>query len=553
MSMPDYNLLDEPWIPVFLDDGTIEKLGIKAIFERSKQIVDLACELPTQKIAVQRMLLAICYRVIAVRDAEEWERVWEEGLPTGNILEYLDRWRDRFFLFGGLFPFMQVHDLRTEKGTVSGLEKIIVDVPNGEPFFTTRHGRAIASISPDEAAIWLLHAHAYDPSGIRSGALGDSDIKGGKGYPIGPAWCGQTGTVWLRGDKLNETLVLNLIPHDFGYLRGPSPDSSASACTWEAEEPETAHRRDYSIDGKPEPSGIGIPRLLTWHSRRVRLHGDRSGVTGVLLAQGDKLGPQNMHLYEPLSLWRYSLPQSKKYKVETYMPRKHEPGRAFWRSLPSILPSSDTVDGLTKQPQQRFLRSATLQFHSRYTATPGRYPMRLKIEAIGMDYGSQEAVVNDIYHDEMILPSVLLKESSEHLVGLVDRQLRATEELAQAVGFLAANLARAAGEDGDGAGDGSRDRARELFFARIDNPFRQWVSALGTHSTLITEETKWRKIARRIAWKVASSLIEGVASSAIRGRKTNRGYISSAIAENYFNAALNKIMPVCDQMKGGAQ
>lgn len=115
MKNPEYNLLDEPWIPVRLVDGTITDVGLLELLRRTTDIADLACELPTQSIAIQRLILAIAYRVATPRDARDWARQWDEGAPTEQMIEYLERWRDRFYLFGGRFPFMQVADLRTEK------------------------------------------------------------------------------------------------------------------------------------------------------------------------------------------------------------------------------------------------------------------------------------------------------------------------------------------------------------------------------------------------------------------------------------------------------
>ena len=459
MKNPEFNLLDEPWIPVRLLDGTIADVGLLELLRRTTDIADLACELPTQSSAIQRLVLAVAYRVAPPGDARDWARQWDDGAPTEQMIEYLERWRDRFYLFGGRFPFMQVADLRTAKDSVSGLEKLIADVPNGEQFFTTRHGRALACIPPSEAARWLVHAQAYDPSGIRSGAVGDSQVKGGKGYPIGPSWCGHLGLVWLKGKDLDETLVLNLIPADAAGLRGVESSTEWGACSWEAAEPETSVRGDYSLlDPAGTPRELSIPRLLTWHSRRIRLVGDSSGVTGVVLAQGDKLAPQEMRLYEPQSLWKYSTPQSKKFKADVYMPRKFEAGRALWRNLPGTLPTVTTVQGVDKQPKQEFLTSATLSFHYQLdnASIQTTYPKVMRIQAVGVTYGPKEATFEDIYSDELTLSVAVMRVGREDLSAEIDRQVRLTEEVARDVGTLAANLARAAGESGDGAGDGAR-------------------------------------------------------------------------------------------------
>ena len=547
MKNPEFNLLDEPWIPVRLLDGTIADVGLLELLRRTTDIADLACELPTQSIAIQRLVLAVAYRVAPPGDARDWARQWDDGAPTEQMIEYLERWRDRFYLFGGRFPFMQVADLRTAKDSVSGLEKLIADVPNGEQFFTTRHGRALACIPPSEAARWLVHAQAYDPSGIRSGAVGDSQVKGGKGYPIGPSWCGHLGLVWLKGKDLDETLVLNLIPADAAGLRGVESSNEWGACSWEAAEPENAVRGDYSLlDPSGTPRDVSIPRLLTWHSRRIRLVGDSSGVTGVVLAQGDKLAPQEMRLYEPQSLWRYSTPQSKKFKTDVYMPRKFEAGRALWRNLPGTLPTVTTVQGVDKQPKQEFLPSATLSFHYQLdnALIEATYPKVMRIQAVGVTYGPQEATFDDIYSDELTLSVAVMRVEREDLSAEIDRQVRLTEEIARDVGTLAANLARAAGESGDGAGDGARDRAKELFFSAVDTDFRTWLSQVDEHESARDAGRRWERALRQHATDIQAELVRGASSSAIIGRDTGRGYMNVGIAENYFRSALNKRLPV---------
>ena len=546
MKNPEFNLLDEAWIPVRLLDGTIADVGLLELLRRTTDIADLACELPTQSIAIQRLVLAIAYRVAPPGDARDWARQWEDGAPTEQMIEYLERWRDRFYLFGGRFPFMQVADLRTAKDSVSGLEKLIADVPNGEQFFTTRHGRALACIPPSEAARWLVHAQAYDPSGIRSGAVGDSQVKGGKGYPIGPSWCGHLGLVWLKGKDLDETLVLNLIPADAAGLRGVESSTEWGACSWEAAEPETSVRGDYSLlDPAGTPRELSIPRLLTWHSRRIRLVGDSSGVTGVVLAQGDKLAPQEMRLYEPQSLWKYSTPQSKKFKADVYMPRKFEAGRALWRNLPGTLPTVTTVQGVDKQPKQEFLTSATLSFHYQLdnASIQTTYPKVMRIQAVGVTYGPKEATFEDIYSDELTLSVAVMRVGREDLSAEIDRQVRLTEEVARDVGTLAANLARAAGESGDGAGDGARDRAKELFFSAVDTDFRTWLSQVDGHESARDAGRRWERALRQHATDIQAELVRA-SSSAIIGRDTGRGYMNVGIAENYFRSALNKRLPV---------
>lgn len=556
MTDSDYNLLDEPWIPVRFLDGTVADVGIREVFSQASQIDDLACDLPTVGFAIKRLLLAICYRTLDVPDTEAWEDLWHSGIPEQPIAEYLDRWEGRFFLFDEKYPFMQAPGLSTPSGAISGLEKIVADIPNGEPFFTIRQQRSIDRISPAEAARWLVHAQAFDPSGIRSGAVGDPEQKKGKGYPIGPSWAGQLGGVWLKGENLDESLVLNLIPRALTETRGPASIGPSGACSWESDEIETATRRNYAMkskkneDGNPDPNGYAISRLLTWHSRRIRLFGDRQGVTGVILAQGDKLGPQNMQDYEPMSLWRYSTPQSKEFKTTIYMPRKHEAGRAFWRALPGTLPFGEKTKGVDGLEHDSFRPSATLAFHR----NPGYlvssdYPVRIRVEAVGVTYGAQESSIDDIYQDEVDLATILLQESRKEFPELVNRAVIAVEGVASRIGIFAANLARASGEAGEGAGDGARDRAKTRFFALVDPPFRQWLSGIGAESDVSAEGEQWERTLRRIALGLIDELVERVPYSAIHGRNTGMTFMSAGRAEAIFRTDLNKALSALEEMR----
>lgn len=554
MKPPEYNLLDEPWIPVRLLDGTITEVGLLELLQRSTDIADLACELPTQNIAIQRLVLAVAYRVATPLDAEEWLEQLEEGAPIEQMIEYLEKWRERFYLFGGQYPFMQVADLRTPKDTVSGLEKLIADVPNGEQFFTTRNGKALERISAAEAARWVVHTQAYDPSGIRSGAVGDREVKGGKGYPIGPAWCGHLGLVWLKGKNFNETLLLNLVPADAGDLKGVPVTTEWDWCTWEVSTPETSARGNYSrLDPKGTPRDLSIPKLLTWHSRRIKLIGDSSGVTSVVLAQGDKLAPQQMQRYEPQSLWRYSLPQSRNHKQDVYMPSKFKAGRALWRDLPGTLPVCEMITGADKQPKREFLQSAVLSFHAELKSSmlAEDYPTQMQIQAVGVTYGPQEATVDDIYADELTLSVAMMRTEREDLATEVDRQARLTEQVAVKVGMLAANLARAAGESGDGAGDGARDRAKEQFFSRIDDPFRAWLAQVDGRLSAREVGQMWASELRRYASELEAQLVASASSAAIIGRDTGWGFMNVSIAENFFRSALQKLVPNPDNKQEG--
>jgi CRISPR system Cascade subunit CasA len=320
------------------------------------------------------------------QDDEQWQELWGASeLPIARIAGYLASHSDRFDLFSSATPFFQVADLHTAKGETSELSKLIADVPNGAPFFTTRLGGEL-SLSYAEAARWVVHCQAFDCSGIKSGAVGDARVKKGKGYSIGVAWSGRLGGVLLEGRTLKETLLLNLLARDFGAV---ARDSASDLPAWEREPVGAAEEVE---GGRP---ATGPVDLYTWQSRRIRLVPSSGRVVRVLVCNGERLSPQNMQSLEPHTAWRRSAAQEKKLgRPVVYMPREHDPDRAIWRGLPALLPGAASHQ--TGQAAAA-LAPGVLEWLGHLMSEhriAQDFPVRVR--AIGMIYGSQSSVTDDI-------------------------------------------------------------------------------------------------------------------------------------------------------------
>lgn len=529
---PGFDLTTEPWIPALGLDGAVHELSPIDVFARADELVSIGGELPTQGFALTRLLLAILHRAVGgPEDRADWAELWRSpGLPVDDVVRYLGQWRHRFDLFSVEAPFLQVGDLSTAKGEFSGLEKLIADVPNGHPYFTTRAGRALRSIGFAEAARWVVHAQAFDSSGIKSGALGDSRVKGGKGYPIGIAWTGNLGSVLVQGTTLRDTLLLNLLPYDEQVLGLSWSGPEADLPVWERPPLTAAVEREAS-------SPRGPADLYSWPSRRVRLVGDAAGVTGVLVANGDPLAVQDAHTFEPMSAWRKSEAQAKKLgRPLVYMPRDHSSDRAFWRGLSAMLPSGSAQragGAMTLSPaMSEWL--AVLQVHG---LVPGDYVVRTR--AIGIAYGSNNSVVDELIDDELSLTVAVLRAEDRALGLAAVAAVDAADASVKALGSLARNLQEAAGGDGAGAAD----RARELGFAALDAPFRRWVADLGPDSDLLAVEADWHRQVRRLIRGLADELLESSGPAAWRGRVVNKHQLDSARADVFFSTALVKAIP----------
>ncbi len=532
-----FNLLDEPWIRVTRLDGAPDEVSLLSLFREAVDIAGIHGEIASQDAAVLRLLLAICHRAMdGPEDLDVWEEYWRDPGSLGrDAVDHLERHRERFDLRDPDRPFFQVAGIHAASGRASGLESLIVDVPNGNPFFTTRIAEGLDSIGWAEAARWLVHVHAFDPSGIRTGAVGDPQVKGGKGYPIGPGWTGQIGTVTVVGENLERTLLLNtVVCEDLDGLNGVDPTRDLAPWERGADGPAGSH----------DPRPTGPVYCYTWQTRRVLLHGDDDRVTGLFLGNGDKAKPQNRYLVEPMTAWRYSEPQSKKLKAPVYMPRKLPTDRAFWRGLSTLvaqLSPKITVKGAGEVT--RYLSPGVVSFYQRLMRRRIVCPSGLiPLHAVGIEYGAQEAVVTELVDDVLSLPAGLLNPENKRLLAVVHDAMEETEQVAAALRNLAANLDRARGGSPDTA-SAAREHAGAAFYQVIDERFPRWLASLNEEDP-DRAHARWRELLRSEALRQQETLASAVPDTAFAGRGEGKGRADVGRALLFFRLALTKALPL---------
>ncbi|GHU03741.1 type I-E CRISPR-associated protein Cse1/CasA [Spirochaetia bacterium] len=99
-----FNLIDEPWIPI-TDIGMV---SLRRIFQDTT-LRSLGGN-PIQKIALLKLLLAICQSAYTPEDDDEWKKCGPKGLAK-KALEYLENHRDCFWLYGEN-PFLQMPKIK---------------------------------------------------------------------------------------------------------------------------------------------------------------------------------------------------------------------------------------------------------------------------------------------------------------------------------------------------------------------------------------------------------------------------------------------------------
>lgn len=542
---PSFDLTTRPWLPVQRLDGSTDELSLRDLFVQARDLRRLVGDLPTQDFALLRLLLAILHDALdGPAELEEWEELWQAEEPFAAAIDYLDQQRDHFDILHPEQPFFQVSTLRTAKGEIASLNRIVTDVPNGDPFFAMRRP-GVDRLSYAEAARWLVHAHAFDTSGIKSAMDGDDRAKAGKVYPLGVGSAGNLGGVFAEGADLRETLLLNLIALREGIVDseggGGAPSDDRPA--WRRSQPFGPGRRDAGPDGH-RPTGLRD--LYTWQSRRIRLHTEGGAVTGVVLGYGDQLAMHAPWRLEPMSGWRRSPAQEKKQsRALVYMPRQHDPSRAAWRGLAALLPARRAATDDTGRGTPDSLPSGVVRWFAMLTTEEILPPHTLiRVRTVGAVYGTQQSVVDEIVDDSVVLPLVLLHQENQAFLATAVDAVAEANEAVRALGHLAGHLARAAGSDPSSAVRAARDRG----FGAFDGVYRRWLAGLAQHSDPAVARKQWQATVRRRVLQLGRELLNSASPAASEGRVADlpglgETWVNDARAEAWFRRRINQLLP----------
>lgn len=506
--MTTFNLCDSPWIQVRDHAGRLSEKSLRAAFHDAASTGAIAGELATQSAAILRLMEAILLRAtreeVGSDGIRAWSSWWRNGLPLDAIDAYLDRWQHRFDLRDASAPFMQVAGLAAVSGATSGLVKLIGELPANHAFFTQRAGSGRTSLDAAEAARWLVHCQAFDPSGIKTGAADDARVatsgpKKGKGYPIGIGWTGWLGLLVIEGTNLAETLLLNL------WLEQPDPEGDRPL--WERESLGPGVDKDR---GEPE----GPADLFTWPSRRVLLHWLDDRVVDVQISNGDKVGPQNQMCVEPMTAWRRSPNQEKALgQSVVYMPLEHDPSRQVWRGLATWI---ETQHGPRRETQDR-LRPRSVEWLSDLTDRGAlEEDTRVRLRSVGMSYGNNNAVIDSVVDDA--LDAHVAAVTDPTVIALAHLGMTHADSGASALAEFAGNLADATNSDKDSA----RQRAREIGYAALDGEFRTWFAALTPEINPAEAINAWSETILRVIREDGERMANAAGPGAIRGRNLSR-------------------------------
>lgn len=530
MSEKEFNLLDEPWVMVMNERGGTQEVSILNVFQHSCQYKSLAGELPTQDVAIMRLLLAVLHAVIArydesgqyaplkspVEALDRWKSIWKkESFPLEIIEKYLNHYHDRFYLFHPEHPFFQVPALsKATSYTAAKLNGEISESSNKIRLFPQRSGDKKLALNYAEAARWLLYVNAFDDTASKPTQ---------KGLPSpGAGWLGKLGLVSATGKNLFETLMLNLV-----LLKDGSDEMwGAEKPVWELEKTRVVERAEVVMPDNPS-------QLYTLQSRRLSLQREGEKVVGYDLVGGDFFPKENA-LYEQMSLWRNAA--KRETDPPEYTPRRHDPAKQLWRDFSALMGYG-----------QRYRTPGLIGWLSRLTEEQMIPRTHYLFQIAGVKYGDKDFFVDDVFADSLVFSADLLTELGEGWVQRIIEEIETTDRLVDQVSQLALNLLKASG---DSSGSGQKNMAKELAYYRIDQPFRQWLNSIepgrdGDKKEEICQV--WWEKAQSIIRELGRELVNQTGPQSFIGRvvfdkKKNREYRYTA-PEAYNRFLLNTSSP----------
>lgn len=509
MEQMEFNLLDEPWIRVMTEDCTVVERSLMQVLLNSHQYQRLADELPTQDVALLRLLLAILQTVFYRVDPEgeddpiedraaairRWQALWNAGrFPVQPIRTYLETWKDRFWLFHPEHPFYQVPAAAVgTKFKASKLNGELSESAHKMRLFPLRDGEEKETLSYAEAARWLVTLIGFDDSASTKKETG-----------TGTGWLGDRVNVYAIGENLFETLMLNLV-----FLKDGRYVWAENIPAWEQPTMTTAKKREIPLpDNQAE--------LLTLQSRRLILSREENRVTGFSSTGGDFFGKEGRvnAFSEQMTLWRAG--KTPKNAVPQFVPASVDPWRQMWRDFEVILGRrEDThIPGVV----------AWLTELRRKIVIPRKY---VHIASVGVTYDSKKGSIADIISDHLDFQMSLLDAAGELWIVLVGGEIHLIDKVARTLGALAEGLYLAQGGQLDGAGkkarQSQRDEGMRLLYAAVDLPFREWLAHIGAQhgddeNTRAQEQQCWRSIVFRIADNLGREMVRDAGTAAFTGR-----------------------------------
>ena len=551
--MPRYNLLDEKWIQVASKD-TVEKVSIKELFADAAKYKELAGDMKTQDFAVMRVMLAILHTVFSrfdskgdpyeffevdeksflqigeleendLEDYEEalyqtWIDIWNAKEFPKIVDEYLEKWRERFFLYDDKYPFFQVTKEVIEKDAAGGgefygknINRLVSESNNKQAYFSPKDESYKEYIVDDELARWLITLQGY---------IGTSDKKKvGSAKTYSKGWLYDLGGVYLQGNNLFETLMLNFV---IAHNENNNLLKTQKPC-WEAETIEKNIELYFH-------NGIGnIASLYTAWCREIFIDPNRTNEDKFVcfIAKLPEIEHSDAFL-EPMTVWKYN--DTGEYK-DKYRPRKLDANKSMWRNFGLL---TGVGEGTRKPGVIEWLNKLCDISESEEL---GFNKENITLCAVCMlDDGNATswAPIDEVEDTLNLKERVLVDTGDNGWIIRINKTISDTKAIIDTVlkRFIFDLLEIRNMEKSDVS------KYVEQFYFRIDLPFRNWIESIDIDNDKDTKEIEWRSVLKKSMKEYVDELVSNAGLRDYKGIETSTGVKNIATIYNSFLYRLNQ-------------
>lgn len=551
--MPRYNLLDEKWIQVASKD-TVEKVSIKELFAGAAKYKELAGDMKTQDFAVMRVMLAILHTVFSRFDSngepyeffevdeesflqigeleendledyedalyQTWIDIWNAKEFPKVVYEYLEKWRERFFLYDDKYPFFQVTKEVIEKDAAGGgefygknINRLVSESNNKQAYFSPKDEAYKEYIADDELARWLITLQGY---------IGTSDKKKvGTAKTYSKGWLYDLGGVYLQGNNVFETLMLNFaIAHNENnnLLKMQKP-------CWEAENIEKNIELYFH-------NGIdNIASLYTAWCREIFIDPNRTKEDKFVcfIAKLPEIEHSDAFL-EPMTVWKYN--DTGEYK-DKYRPRKHDANKSMWRNFglltgvgestrkPGVIEWLNKLGDISESEELGFNKE-NITLCAVCMLDDGNATSWAPIDEVEDSLNLKERVLVDIGDNGWI---IRINKTITDTKAIIDRALKK---------FIFELLEIRNMEKSDVS------KYVEQFYFRIDLSFRNWIESIDIDNDKDAKEIEWRNVLKKSMKEYVDELVSNAGLRDYKGIETSSGVKNIATIYNSFLYRLNQ-------------
>lgn len=559
--MGRFNLLDEPWISVVTDqDGNTKEVSLKNLFENAHLYKELAGDMETQDFAVLRILLAVLHTVFSRFDAngeeygdwelddrfkpkdvgedeieidemerqemlyDTWISLWRKGQFPPIVGEYLEKWRDRFYLFDEQYPFFQVRkqDIsgnkinKAQASSVSGknINRLISESENKIALFSPRYETQSnkEKLTAAEIARWLITFQGYT-------GLSDKVIFGKEKYKSSKGWLFDLGAIYLKGENLFQTLLLNCaLPDDRNILQIQKP-------CWEVNG-DTVIKNCFPFNSPDNLAG-----LYTAWSRGIYINPDIDLLSPFVfdIVKLPDIEHQDNFL-EPMTLWRYNESGENK---GAYTPRKHQANKAIWRSFGLITLSS---------PENNQRVPGIMDWLDIIKDEVGNTGIIICATSMQDDGNATSWVPTDEITDYLCINNFVLTDLQED--GWLVRINEVVEKTKKVVEVTYKKyIANIKEIRNISSGLFLEQKIEELYF-KIDGPFRRWLFSITLEDEKDKKVTEWQIILKKLVREQAGEILYSGNGRDYLGIVKDGNLKNIATAYNSFIHFLNRELKV---------